>query len=416
MGRLKTETEHWLEIDLDQVGGEIKVTARGSGGEHPRPHSLGPNTSNTLRIFSEGVKDAAVRAIPLEKLKPAAAASTTLYEDVFREGLQEVLYRLQGLAGAEPVLLRLMLPEPILQLIPWEALRRPDTNLGFLGTSQELYLSRGVHSSRASMPREVRGAVRLLVISPSSETAPHQLHGVLHPRIEAGEIEWLEPLTGQWARPHYVLDRLRREPVPHILHFIGHGALDEAGAPLLRMADSDEEHWLKVELLAGELEGLFRSNLRLVILEACEGARPGVLTSAAEQLAASGADAVVAHLWSVRKDVAQRCSAAFYRSLTMEAASSGDVAQSLHDARRTLLAEFEESAEAFSPVLYLRSRNSILFDIKRRRALSLSSPRSTPTPEDRPSAGVPHASHLSPPAARPLPQYPDNESRVLSQI
>ena len=35
---------------------------------------------------------------------------------------------------------------------------------------------------------------------------------------------------------------------------------------------------------------------------------------------------------------------------------AGDVARSLHDARRTLLMDFQESAEAFSPVLYLRGR------------------------------------------------------------
>ena len=65
-----------------------------------------------------------------------------------------------------------------------------------------------------------------------------------------------------------------------------------------------------------ELEALFRNELRLMVLEACEGAQPGELLSAAEELAQAAAGAVVAHLWQVKADVARRCSAAFYRSLT----------------------------------------------------------------------------------------------------
>ncbi len=373
--------DYWLEVDFAQVGAEIRVTARGSLGEQPRPHTLGPQTSTALRLFSEGVSDAASRGIPLEQVTSAAEASKALYKEVFRDELQEALYRLQGQAGHTPVLMRLMLPDPELQGIPWEALCRPGTSLGYLGTLPELFLARGVHSAHSWKPQQVSGAVRLLAISPSHEDAPHWLRSVLHPSIEAGEIEWLEPLTGRRANRSFILDRLRREPTPHILHFIGHGCLDAAGVPLLRMADNNgQESWLKVELLARELEGLFGRELRLVTLEACAGAAPGALASAAEQLARSGAHAVLAHLWTVRADVARRCSATFYRSLTRTEASAGNVARSLHDARRTLLAEFEESAEAFSPVLYLRGRDSLLFDLGGRGQLP-SAPRSpVPTP------------------------------------
>jgi hypothetical protein len=104
--------------------------------------------------------------------------------------------------------------------------------------------------------------------------------------------------------------------------------------------------------------------LRLVILEACDGATAGALGSAAEILAKAGADAVVAHLWPVKTDVARECSTEIYRSLTGSDRSHGDIGQSVAAARRTLLAT---SAEAFSPILYLRGSSSVIFDFQNRR-------------------------------------------------
>jgi hypothetical protein len=114
--------------------------------------------------------------------------------------------------------------------------------------------------------------------------------------------------------------------------------------------------------MAQELAASFGDTLRLIVLEACEGARPGMLGSAAELLAQAGADAVVAQLWPVRSDMARACSTSFYRTLTTAARSRGDVAASLSAARRSLLLE---SAEGFSPVLYLRGADPGLFDFKR---------------------------------------------------
>ena len=207
--------------------------------------------------------------------------------------------------------------------------------------------------------------------------------------------------------------------IPDILHFIGHGDVDEKGAPRLRMADMDgQPSWLKVELLAQELEGRFADNLRLIVLEACKGAQPGTLASAAEFLARSGADAVVAHLWPVKTDVARRCSESFYRSLTGAAVRSGDVVRSLHNARRTVLVDFQESAEAFSPVLYLRGNDSTLFDFQSRKTHSLHAPapaasrcrgrlrRERAADRDAQALLAPARGSWAAPAPRGLPQGP----------
>jgi hypothetical protein len=357
----------WLQIEIAQAGTELRATARGCRGEEPAAHLLGAQaSSDVLHQFSEWVKEAAARGTPLT---PPAQAQQ-LYQALFRDGLQEVLLRLQGAARGEPRLLRLTPGDRELHTVPWEALCRPGTTLDFLGTSPELCIARGAHSTKSFEACRVEGAVRLLVISPADAGAPERLRAALQPSIQAEELEWLTPLTGAHVSKASVLQRLRQQPTPHILHFIGHGGLDEGGNPALRLADQEgQESWLKVELLAKELEALFRQDLRLVVLEACEGARPGTLPSAAALLAQAGAEAVVAHLWPVRADVARRCSASFYRSLSGTAVHRGDVGRSLHDARRTLLAEFKESAEAFSPVLYLRGHDTLLFDLQGRGVL-----------------------------------------------
>jgi hypothetical protein len=361
---------YWLEVDITQAGTDITAVARGSHEVRTVPHSVA--TAELVHRFGEWVRRIAKDGQPLT---PPAQAEA-LHAALFQKGLQEVVHKLQGAAGGEPLLLRLMPKSRELEGIPWEALCQPGKEMKFLGTSEELCLVRGVHSTRLWSPREVKGAVKLLVISPLDPEAPGLLKAEIQPAIDEGRIEWLEPLVGPRARRDHVLDRLQRAPVPHILHFIGHGT----SSPALQFADeedgrdglaSDEEgrskkSWLKVALLAQELEPAFRGDLRLVVLESCAGAQPGELTSAASRLAESGADAVVAHLWPVNADVARECSAVFYRTLIEDTPQRGDVARSLHAARRRVLARFNESAEAFSPVLYLRNQSSALFDFRNR--------------------------------------------------
>jgi len=358
----------WLEIDVERSGAGLRARALGSRHEQPGVQSLGPElTADSLLALGGRVKAAAERG---RRLDPQLSQQVqVLHRALFQGDLQGVLARLREAAGG-PVLLRLMLQEVELQGFPWEALCEPGKDFGFLGNSASLLPVRGVRSPEPWEPREVRGAVGLLAIAPLHPHALTLLQGTLHESLASGEIEWLEPLTGPWARKASLFERLRRQPEPHIIHFIGHAGLQE-GRPVLRMADEEgEESWLPVELLAQQLHRTWgKGPLRLIVLDACEGASPGPLASAAELLTRTAADAVVAYLWPVRTDVAMRCSRAFYRALTRAAQQEGDVALSLNEARRSVLAELEGSAEAFSPVLYLRGRDPVLFDFKARRVL-----------------------------------------------
>lgn len=290
-----------------------------------------------------------------------------LHDQVFKGELRDVVARMSEAAKDDRLLVRLFIQDRALQAVPWEALCKPGTTEGFLGTSPRMLVARGVSSSDPWEPREVRGAVRVLAIAPGpEERGLLVLQEALGPSIEAGEIEWLEPIAGPDISPKVLFDRLRRGKSPHIVHFLGHGGVDMSGKPVLRVADDEdgEEVWITAEALARELSGSFCEELRLVILECCEGAKAGVLGSAAEILAKAGADAVVAHLWPVKADVSRTCSTEIYRSLAEAERSRGDVGASVAAARRTLLTQ---SAEAFSPILYLRGSDSVIFNFEGRR-------------------------------------------------
>jgi hypothetical protein len=380
---MSTHGAFWIEIEIEPSGNELRVVARGSRGERPEPRSLGPEIGRErldklTRDVGRAVR--AGQALPA----PVVAEAQALYEALFAGELRDLLTRLGEAAGDAPLLVRLMIRDRGLQAVPWEALCRPGTSAGFLGGAPKLLLARGVTSSEPWEPREVRGAVRVLLIAPSSDAnAAGALRDALAAGVEAGEIAWLDPIVGPAASQRLLFERLRRGPSPHVVHFLGHGGVDVAGDPTLRLADDEdgEEVWIKAEQLAQELAASSGAELRLVVLEACEGAKAGVFGSAAEIFGRAGADAVVAHLWPVKSDVARACSGELYRALTGAGRAAGDVGASLGGARRTLLLQ---SAEGFSPVLYLRGADTVLFDFEGRSV-------------GRPSArGVAGASALDP--------------------
>src|SRR5262249_57207161 len=131
-----------------------------------------------------------------------------------------------------PLLLRLMIRDPDLQAIPWEALCDPASAMGFLGTSPDLLPVRGVTTHDPWQPGDVRGALRILAIAPDGERAAGALKGALAERIAAGEVDWLDPIVGPAAEVRGLFQRLRREPIPHVVHFLRHRGL-AAVLPLL---------------------------------------------------------------------------------------------------------------------------------------------------------------------------------------
>jgi hypothetical protein len=370
----------WMDISLDRAGEDIRVSARGSRGEQTAPRPLGADfTVPRLEQFTASVRNAAARGVPLSARILAEARA--IERALMGSDIALLLARLRE-AAKRPLLVRVSASDKALQAVPWEALCKPDEAMGFWASAPDLLPVRGVTTTEPWQPREIRDAVRVLAIAPTKSQGLAVLRSALDERIASGEIAWLDPIEGSAACVTVLFARLRRGPIPHVLHFLGHGGLD-GGEPALRLADDDDgdETWLRVELLAQQLKAGFQGAHRLIVLEACEGARPGAFASAAELLARAGADAVVAHLWPIKANVARTFSQQLYRALAGQGQAQGDIALALNEARRAVLGAFEGSAETFSPVVYLRGPEGVLFDFKRRKV-------APPAPQPSSASGI----------------------------
>lgn len=357
----------WLEIEITREGAQIRASARaGSSAGQAATHLLGPELgADALLAFADGVHAVADRGEPLGASLLAQAEA--IHRALFRDGIDALRGALQAADGG-PLLVRLRIHDAALRKVPWEAIAAPGQVRGFVGTAADLVLARApdAGTSEEHRPlREVREALRVLVVAPQGWSTVEQLRSALQDRIDSGEVV-LEACEGAAAEPRRLLEHLRTD-VPNVLHFVCHGGVVR-GAPALLLGDgSDESMWLSVAALAQHLEAWCSGPLRLVVLEACAGANPTDVASAAEILARKSVDAVVAHLWPVEADVARVCSVQLYSALAGADRTEGSVAAALNDARRILLAERGETARAFSPVLYLRTGTAALFDLRRRR-------------------------------------------------
>jgi len=348
----------WFELQVDRAGNEIRITTRGSAdvGTAPQSFALG---LDELQRFARSVQHAAKSRMPLASEQLAQAQAI---QQVILEGeIGALFHRLRQAAGGS-LLLRLAVHDPELQAMPWEALCDQGTDLGFWGTSSHVRPVRSIVRGELWQPHEVRGAMRVLAIAPTSGAGLENLKDALHERIVTNEITWLEPIVGETAKLEHLFRQLRSRPSPHVVHFIGHIGVDPRGRPALRMGDDDEgeETWLPAELLAQHVEVNLSETLRLIVLEACEGAKASEFASAALKLAETGTQAVVAHLWPVRADVARTCSKELYHGL-MGSNRGGDIAAAMNGARRAILTSYGTSAEAHSPVLFLRGTQTQIF-------------------------------------------------------
>jgi hypothetical protein len=364
----------FIEIEIERDNQAVRVSARGSRGERVAPFDLAPVNLGRLTGLASGVRRAVATGQPL----PAATVTGAreLYAAFFRDQLRDLAARLGEAARAQnkKLLLRLFVRDGELQRFPWEVMCRPDTARDFVGCLPDLMVARGVDSPEPHEQREVRHAVKLLAISPLGEDKLLTLRAALSESIADGSIEWLDPIVGEQTRGARLFERLRRSDEPNVIHWIGHGGADEQQNPCLYLVEdaAGDADRILAETLAHELRTV-GAGLRLVVLEACEGAKPGAFASAAELLARDAADAVLAHLWPVKADVARDISSAFYRTLVGAKDGAGDVAAALQATRRTFV---ERGAEVFSPVLYLRGPDPRIFDFRKRRIVAPSAPAS----------------------------------------
>jgi CHAT domain len=286
-----------------------------------------------------------------------------LFRAVFSGPLRECLEQSRLVAESKGAGLRIRLRLPAeLGNVPWEYLYDED-NGGFIGLFPDIALVRYPEMPRPVRPLPVSPPLRILAMI----SAPSDLAGL------SGEDEWdklNDALSDLAARGMVQVDRLEigtltaLQPVLrrhdyHVLHFVGHGYYDqEAGDGALALEGADG----KTRLVTGRDLGLMlrgHRSLRLVVLNACEGARSArddPFGGVAQALVRQGIPAVIAMQFEISDPAAVAFGHSFYQGI----ADGLPVDLAMVEARRAMWAEGHE-VEWATPVLNLRSPDGRIF-------------------------------------------------------
>lgn len=278
---------------------------------------------------------------------------------------------------------------PNVSRVPWEFAVDPDATDDFLAL--RVPLVRSPHLMEPSPPLQVQPPLRVLGVM-SRPTDRQQLEADRERRqISAAltelssdlvYVEWMESHRWQELRT-----RLKSQPW-HILHYVGHGGFDEDAQSGYLELTADDGTALRVE--AGDLARLIMRNsqLKLVVLNACESATAGsdgVFSSTAAKLMRSGVPAVVAMQYEITDPAALAFACSFYEAIARGYPVDRAVTQAREDVKIST-----RSLEWATPVLFLASEETQIFAM----------PETPPPPPPRP------APQAGPAAGEPAPASP----------
>lgn len=280
--------------------------------------------------------------------EPLAETGRRLFETVFTGDLRSC-WRASRARGPYLRLTLHFRKVPELVALPWEYLYDPDEG-HFLAASGEVSVVRRLEDvqSRRAGPPPPRLRMLVLMSRPAMESPLAledewtHLWRVLGPLQESDRL--ILDRRDQPTLPQ--LTEYFREHECHVVHFMGHGVFAERGGELF--FEDGQVH----QTLLGTF--LNYESLRLVVLNACEGARASpsnLFSGVAQTLIRRGVPAVVAMQAEIEDRAAVAFSRHFYRFLA--AGESVDVA--LAETRREMLAERHETAWG-APVLYMQPR------------------------------------------------------------
>jgi len=326
-----------------------------------------PFTDKDLRILvleivgSIGRQRRNVRRIETPERQLVEDFGDQLFRAVFSGQVGECLGRSRMTADSKGAGLRIRLRLPgTLVNIPWEYLY--DAEHGFLSLDPQTALVRYPEMPAPVRPFAITPPLRILAMISAPSDAPEldsgkewdKLEGALGGLVRRGlvEVDLLE--SGTLAALHRPL-RLNEY---HVLHFIGHGGYDEnAQDGALALEDANR----KTRLVTGRDLGMMirHPSLRLVVLNACEGARGSPddpFGGVAQALVRHGIPAVIAMQFEISDPAALVFGQSFYQAI----ADGLPVDVATVEARRAMFAEGSE-IEWATPVLYLRSRDGRVF-------------------------------------------------------
>lgn len=261
--------------------------------------------------------------------------------------------------------IRLMINAPELAALPWEAMYLPNERC-FIGTSIKTPLVRYQELPQAVTNLTVSLPFRMLVVIPDSispfpeidaETEKQNLLKALKAIAGHIEVTWLEGRV-TWEA---LSDQLTENEF-NCFHFIGHGVFHNGRGALVLQDDKGGADYADESRIASVFKNL--PAMKLVVLNACNGASVStsrVLSGLAPTLVVSGIPAVVAMKYAIADEAAVLFARRFYRSLFL-GGDSGRIDIAMAQARSHLSGEVQNARDFCTPVLYLRSRQGVLFE------------------------------------------------------
>ena len=327
----------------------------------------GQATHEFVRPVSPQELDTLFEQLSRNNAQAAREFGTKLYNAVFADGIRIAYLSSAGIATNQNAGLRVRLrlnDMPELARIPWEILH---DGQDFLIFSPQFTLVRYLELAQPLKPFAAQSALRVLfILSSPRDDEPldiarewTRLQDALADTVSTGlvEIELLEHATfvnlqEQLGKNQY-----------HILHFSGHGMFDERAATdankgKLVFVNEDGRRQVIDAIELGRLVQTHDS-LRLVVLNACDGARAdtgNVFAGTAQTLMDKAVPAVIAMQFPITDEAAQIFSRALYGAFADGFENGFNLDAALNRAR---LAMQRSGLEWATPVLFTRQDDAL---------------------------------------------------------
>lgn len=309
----------------------------------------------------------------------AKKIGSILSKAVFEKpGILERLGECKAYCKAQNAALRIRIDlsrTPELATLPWEYLRSTDDS-NFVCLDKDTTLVRYLRTSDAVRPLKVKPPLKILVMASTPKDLPQlasndeikKIRGELEKFSETNKdsikIEVLEKPTKLILEATLNQAQEKGEPF-HIFHFIGHGAFDKDKQEGVLLFENDNEESVAFghEDL-GRLFQPYRSDLRLLVLNACEGAKLAITNSyssvATKIMQIAEIPAAIAMQFSITDSAAINFATTFYGQL----AKGASLEKAVDTARLAINDPTYALEEWGTPVFYLRAKSGHLFDIK----------------------------------------------------
>lgn len=353
------------------------VSARGPAGNAARDFFA--VDEEELRSHRLQIEKAILRRGPTRRVSPEIQLAQTVGAELFDalpQFMKENYWRSLSMAEQTGKGLRFKLridPRATeLLSLPWELLY--DAQRGrFLALGRKTPVVRYIPLPISLEPLRVQLPFRILVLIASPEDRPvpglqeerRRIFKALLPLKREQQVDF-EIVEG-----HDTFAQLRahlRRTEFHALHFIGHGGFDESaeeGVLLFKDAEGVSRPVTgdRIKAIIGD-----ESSIRLVFLNACEGAqlaKTDAFTGIAMSLVQAGIPAVVAMQFEITGGAAVWFSSEFYKAL----ADGYPVDAAVSEGRKAIYSE-TGSVEWATPVLYMRASDGLIFELAPRETAS----------------------------------------------